>query len=149
MHITVVPASPKTGQAAIRALLADPASPTVKGVYRNLAKVPAEFTSNARFEAVQGDVEDASSLDFAGSDAVFTITPPIYDEQDIVAHARNVSENVKAAVQRAGSVTRLVLLSSAGAQYDTGTVSPESGFGCPRALMGADCGTAGRDSVQP
>lgn len=149
MHITVVPASPKTGQAAIRALLADPASPTVKGVYRNLAKVPAEFTSNARFEAVQGDVEDASSLDFAGSDAVFTITPPIYDEQDIVAHARNVSENVKAAVQRAGSVTRLVLLSSAGAQYDTGTVSLDSGFGCPRALMGADCGTAGRDSVQP
>ena len=127
MHVTVVPASPKTGQAAVRSLLADPTNPTVKGVYRDLAKVPAEFKSNPRFEAVKGDVEDAASLDFAGSDAVFTIPPPLYDEQDIIAHARKVSENVKTAVKKADSVKRLVLLSSAGAQYDQGTVSlPES-----------------------
>src|SRR5690242_13569983 len=54
MHITVVPASPKTGQATIRALLADPSNPTVKGYYRDLSKVPAEFKSDPRFEAVQG-----------------------------------------------------------------------------------------------
>ncbi|GAB1318507.1 NAD-dependent epimerase/dehydratase [Madurella fahalii] len=120
MHITVVPASPKTGQATIRALLADPSNPTVKGVYRDLAKVPAEFKSNPRFEAVQGNVEDASSLDFAGSDAVLNITPPLYDDQDIIAHARLVSANTKAALLKAGSVKRLVLLSSVGAQYDHG-----------------------------
>jgi uncharacterized protein YbjT (DUF2867 family) len=123
MQITVVPASPRTGQAAIRALLADASNPTVKGYYRDLAKVPAEFTSNPRFEAVQGNVEDAATLDFAGSDAVFNITPPLYEDQDIVAHARLVSENVKAAVKKADSVQRLVLLSSMGAQYDHGTVS--------------------------
>ena len=123
MQITVVPASPKTGQAAIRSLLADPSNPSVKGYYRDLSKVPAEFTSNPRFEAVQGDVEDAATLDFSGSDAVFNITPPLYEEKDIVAHARLVSENVKAAVQKADSVKRLVLLSSVGAQYDHGTVS--------------------------
>jgi uncharacterized protein YbjT (DUF2867 family) len=123
MHITVVPASPKTGQATIRSLLADARNPTVRGVYRDLAKVPAEFKSHPRFEAVQGSVEEASSLDLSGSDAVLNITPPLYvEERDIVAHARLVSENVKAAVQKAASVKRLVLLSSVGAQYDHGTV---------------------------
>ena len=123
MHITVAPASPKTGQATIRALLADASNPVVRGYYRDLKRVPAEFQANPRFEAVQGDVEDASTLDFSGSDAVFNITPPIYEEIDLVAHARLVSENVKAAVKKAESVKRLVLLSSVGAQYDHGTVS--------------------------
>ncbi|KAL2267871.1 hypothetical protein VTJ83DRAFT_5148 [Remersonia thermophila] len=121
MHVTVVPASPKTGQAAIRALLADPRAPTVRGYYRDATKVPAEFRSNPRFEAVKGDVEDAASLDFAGSDAVLNITPPLFDERDVVEHARHVSENVKAAVKKAASVKRLVYLSSVGAQYDHGT----------------------------
>ncbi|KAL1839881.1 hypothetical protein VTJ49DRAFT_1016 [Mycothermus thermophilus] len=121
MHITVVPASPKTGQATIRALLADPSGPAVRGYYRNLSKVPADFQSNPRFEAVRGDVEDAATLDFSGSDAVLNITPPLFDERDIVEHARLVSENVKAAVKKAASVKRLVYLSSAGAQYDHGT----------------------------
>jgi nucleoside-diphosphate-sugar epimerase len=123
MHITVVPASPKTGQATIRSLLADPSNPTVRGYYRDLNKVPVEFKSHPRFEAVQGDVEDAATLDFSGSDAVFHITPPVYDERDMIAHARLASENVKAAVKKAGSVKRFVLLSSSGAQYDHGTVS--------------------------
>jgi len=124
MHITVVPASPKTGQAAIRALLADASNPIVRGVYRDLSRVPAEFKSNPRFKAVQGTVEDAATLDFAGSDAVLNITPPLYQEIeiDIVAHARQVSKNVKAAIKKAESVRRLVLLSSVGAQYDHGTV---------------------------
>ncbi|KAJ4285945.1 hypothetical protein N0V88_008206 [Collariella sp. IMI 366227] len=120
MHVVVVPASPKTGQATVRALLADSSNPSVKAYYRDLAKVPAEFTSNPRFEAVKGDVEEVSTLDFAGSDTVINITPPIFDEQDIVAHAKLVSENVKAAVQKAG-VKKVVYLSSVGAQYDHGT----------------------------
>jgi uncharacterized protein YbjT (DUF2867 family) len=123
MHITVVPASPQTGRAAIRSLLGDASKPTVRGYYRDLARVPDEFKSNPRFEAVQGDVEDASTLDFSGSDAVFNITPPLYEEKPIVPHAQMVSENVKAAVKKADSVKRLVLLSSMGAQYDSGTVS--------------------------
>ncbi|KAK4118849.1 NAD(P)-binding protein [Parathielavia appendiculata] len=121
MHITVVPASPKTGQATIRSLLADPFNPTVRAYYRDLSKVPSELKSNPRFEAVKGDVEDAGSLDFSGSDAVLNITPPLYEEKDIIAHARLVSENVKAAVKKAESVKRLVLLSSVGAQYAHGT----------------------------
>ena len=36
--ITVIPASTKVGQATIQALLADPWSPRVRGVYRDTAK---------------------------------------------------------------------------------------------------------------
>ncbi len=122
MHITVVPASTKTSQAAIRTLLADASGPTVRGVYRNLARVPEEFKVNPRFEAMQGDIEDADSLDFSGSDAVMTVQPPHYDGRDTIAHAKKVSENTKAAIQKAGSVKRLVYISSQGAQYDQGTV---------------------------
>ncbi|KAK3290484.1 uncharacterized protein B0H64DRAFT_59445 [Chaetomium fimeti] len=120
MHITVVPASPKTAQAAIRVLLADPSHPTVRGYYRDLAKVPAEFKAHACFEAVQGDVDDGATLDFSDSDAVFHITPPFFGNSSPVEHARRVSENVKAATKKA-SVQRLVLVSSMGAQYDHGT----------------------------
>ncbi|KAK3901006.1 hypothetical protein C8A05DRAFT_45271 [Staphylotrichum tortipilum] len=123
MQVTIVPASPKTGLATIRALLSDPSQPAlqVKGYYRDLNRVPAELTTNPRFQAVQGDVEDAATLDFSGSVAVFNITPPLYEEKEVVPHARLVSENVKATIAKAGSVKRLVLLSSVGAQYDQGT----------------------------
>jgi len=87
--------------------------------------VPSEFAANPRFTAVQGDIEDVSSLDFSGSDAVFNVQPPIYEPKDTIAHARNVSENIKTAISQAGgSVKRLVYLSSMGAQYDHGLVSP-------------------------
>lgn len=122
MHITVAPASTKAGQATIEALLADSAGPTVTGVYRNLSRVPAQFSSNPNFKAVQGDVQDGASLDFSGADAVLAITPPQFHESDIVADARKMSENMKAAAQKAG-IKRLVLLSSAGAELEKGTVS--------------------------
>lgn len=120
VHIAVVPASNRTGAATIRSLLADPSNPSVKGVYRNLAKVPAEFSSNSRFEAVQGTVDDAATLDFSGSDAVLNITPTTIEEVDIFQHALKQSNNVKAAAQRAG-VKRLVLLSSVGAHAESGS----------------------------
>lgn len=72
---------------------------------------------------MQGDIEDGASLDFSGSDAVFNVQPPIYEPKDTIQHARNVSENIKAVIARAGSVKRLVYLSSMGAQYDHGVVS--------------------------
>lgn len=121
MHIIVVPASPRTAQATIRHLLADASAPTVRGVYRDLSRVPEEFKTNPRFEAVQGDIEDAASLDFSGSDAIFMVQPPVYDERDSIAHTKTVAENVKAAIRKATSIKRLVHLSSMGAQYDHGT----------------------------
>jgi len=123
MHITVVPASPRTAQATIRHLLVDASAPTVRGVYRDLSRVPDEFKTSPRFEAVQGDIENAASLDFSGSDAIFMVQPPVYDERDSVEYTKTVSENVKAAIRKATSIKKLVHLSSVGAQYDHGTVS--------------------------
>ncbi|KAK0641801.1 hypothetical protein B0T16DRAFT_220870 [Cercophora newfieldiana] len=120
MHITIVSAGTRTARATIRHLLADASAPTVRGIYRDLSRVPDEFKSNARFEAVKGDIEDVSTLDFSGSQAIFVVEPPIYDERDTVQHTKFISENVKEAVKKAPSVKRLVLLTSVGAQYDHG-----------------------------
>ncbi|PIG89553.1 hypothetical protein AARAC_009829 [Aspergillus arachidicola] len=91
MLIAVVPASPKTGQAAIHALLNSTQITTpisVKGVYRDLSRVPEEFLSNPHFQASKGDT---------------------------------ASENTRLAIQKSGSVKRLVLLSSMGAEHESGT----------------------------
>ena len=90
----------------------------VRGVYRDTAKVPGDLAGSSVFEAVQGDVNDAVSLDFAGADAVLAITPPVFEGADIVARARKMSENTKKAIEKAGTVKKLVLLSSIGAHLD-------------------------------
>ena len=129
MKVLVIPASTKTATAAIRSLLkihqtSPPDQPVeIKAVYRGTGKAPAEFTSQANFEAVKGDISDASSLDFAGADAVLTVTPPVFDGRDMVKNAETVSKNVKGAIERASSVKRLVLLSSIGAHLSEGVVS--------------------------
>jgi uncharacterized protein YbjT (DUF2867 family) len=126
MKVTIAPASTQTAQAVIRSLLqrhsgAQPIE--IQAVYRDLAKVPQEFDSQKNFSAVKGDIDDGSSLNFSGAQAVFTMTPPVFDGRDPIAHAEVVSTNVRNAVERAGSVQRLVLLSSMGAQFSEGVVS--------------------------
>ncbi|KAK7949057.1 uncharacterized protein PG986_009943 [Apiospora aurea] len=127
MHIVVLPASPKTAQSTIRALLADPREPTVTGVYRDPRRASAEFREHPRFNAVQGDMADAQRLDgvCAGADAVATITPPLHAETDPIVKARELAGNVKHAVSaregKSSSVKRLVYVSSVGAQFQRGT----------------------------
>ncbi|RYP43755.1 hypothetical protein DL768_009710 [Monosporascus sp. mg162] len=120
MKFIVAPASSKTGRATVQALLNDRSAPLVVGIYRNLGKVPAGFSSYPNFKAVQGDLTDPSALDFAGADGVVVMTPPKYDGSDVIAHARVIAENVRDAVSRASSVKRLVYISSGGAQYSEG-----------------------------
>lgn len=124
MRVAIAPAGTKTSAATIRWLLKNAArkETEVYAVYRDLAKVPAEFTSHASFHAVQGDVEDAASLDFAGCDSVLTCTPPSFDGSDPIEKAALMAENVKSAVEKAG-VKRLMLLSSIGAEFSEGVVS--------------------------
>lgn len=123
MQLAICPASNRTSMAAIRWLLAQENEIEIKGLYRNLNKVPHEFKSANNFTAVRGDVADAATLDFSGSDAVLMVLPPAYDGRDIVAHARLISNNVKDAVEKSGTVKRLVLLSSVGAEFAEGVVS--------------------------
>lgn len=124
MHVTIAPASTRTAAAVIRSLLAEaPDSVDIHALYRNLARVPKEFADKPNFHALQGDVADPTTLDFTGSDAVLAITPPTFEGGDIVKQAEILSKNVKDAIEAAGSVKRLVLLSSIGAQLREGVVS--------------------------
>ncbi|EXK43231.1 hypothetical protein FOXG_15397 [Fusarium oxysporum f. sp. lycopersici 4287] len=120
MHVAIAPASNKTSTAAISSLLSQNREIHVKGLYRDLKKVPNEFSSADNFEAIQGDVGDVNTLDFSGSDAVLMVLPPAYDGRDIIEHSQRISSNVKTAIERAGTVKRLVLLSSVGAEFSEG-----------------------------
>ena len=125
MLVAVLPASPKTAQETIRALLeADQlTSPVgVRAIYRDCSKAPPEFRAHAGFHAVPGDLNDATSLDLGGADTVFVITPPRYDGSDMMQWATVASDNTRLAIQRAGTVKRLVLLSGMGAEEPSGTV---------------------------
>ncbi|RBQ92198.1 hypothetical protein VDGD_09582 [Verticillium dahliae] len=116
LHITVVPASSQGGKETIRNLLRHASQPRVRGVYRDIAKAPAEFTDNVNFEPVQGDVSKASP-DFSGSDAVLYIPPPTFEDVDVAEFATNAAHHVKAGLERA-SVKRVLLFSAMGSQYD-------------------------------
>ncbi|KJZ78678.1 hypothetical protein HIM_02069 [Hirsutella minnesotensis 3608] len=120
MRVTIAPASTKTGTVAIRNLLAADETIEIRALYRNLDKVPAEFAGRPGFHAVKADVLDPSTLDFKGSDAVLAVTPPAYDGRDIVAHSTATSTNVKDAIEMSGTVKRVVLLTSTGAQFSSG-----------------------------
>lgn len=103
-------------------MLQHPSKPRVVGLYRNLDKVPPEFSSHPNFTAVRGDLCNESSLDFKGSDGVLVMSPPKFDGSDLVSYTQGVASNVRAAVARAGSVARLVYVSSVGAQHEKGVV---------------------------
>ena len=121
-HITVLPASTKAGRETIRTLLESESKPSVRGVYRDPAKAPAAFVKNPNFQAVKGDVGDAKSLDFTGSDAVFYIPPPIYDGTHHKEWATRTATNVKNALQNTPSVKRLLILSAIGSQNSSDIV---------------------------
>lgn len=132
MRIAVAPASPKTAAAAIRTLLHSnikSASPVeIRAIYRDTKRAPLEFTQDTRFQALQGQLEDPSSVDFSGVDAVLTITPPaLAPSISLTEHAERVSLGVKEAVERAGCVKKLVLVSSLGAHLEEGVVSHAAG----------------------
>ena len=103
----------------IRSQLQSPLTPNIKAIYRNTTKAPAEFLSHPNFTATTGDVSDRSTLDFTNSDLVFYIPPPTYDGTDQGEWATRTENNVKDALNEAGStIKRLVLFSAIGAQYD-------------------------------
>lgn len=121
-HITVLPASTKIGREAIRLLLASPASPTIRGIYRDTSEAPDEYTSHPNFSSFKGDVASEESLDFSNSDAVLYVPPPTYENIDQSEWAKQTANNVKSALKKSG-VKRLVVLSGLGSHNDHGIVS--------------------------
>ncbi|KAI9150487.1 nucleoside-diphosphate-sugar epimerase [Paramyrothecium foliicola] len=124
MRVAVVPASTRSSLTTIRSLLskAIPSSKSIeiRGWYRDPSKAPAEFTSQPNFEAVKGDVLDGASLNFEGCDVVVHVPPPFFGSPDMIPLTEALSRNVKEAIERAGSVQKLVLMSSQGAHLYEG-----------------------------
>lgn len=122
MKITIVPASSKAGVATIRTLLSfsGPELTSVRGVYRNLGKVPEEFKDDSRFEAVYGDVgaKDADAIDLGKPDAVMYISPYTVGDEDNAELATRAATNIKTALVRESSVKRLLVQSALGSQYE-------------------------------
>ncbi|KAF5017394.1 hypothetical protein F66182_10674 [Fusarium sp. NRRL 66182] len=138
MQVTIAPASTKTGKAVIQSLRLCDRDISIKALYRDLKRIPDEFNSWENFSAVQGDVGNAAALDFSGSHAVLAIIPPVFDGRDIAEHARLVSTNILDAVERAGSVQRLVLLSSMGAEFAEGVGELKTNHVSEQVLMSAN-----------
>lgn len=122
-HITVLPASTAAGRETIRTLLASPEKPSVRGIYRDPSKAPAEFTGNPRFETVKGDVGSGTGLDFTGSSAILYVPPPTYDGTPTEKWATSTANHVKSAIEKAGSVKKVVVHSALASQYDHGIVN--------------------------
>ncbi|KAF5608475.1 uncharacterized protein FSUBG_4693 [Fusarium subglutinans] len=118
-HITVLPASTKVGKEAIRLLLASPANPTIRGIYRDTSKAPDEYTSHPNFNAVKGDVASEESFNFENSNAVLYVPPPTYENIDQGEWAKQTANNVKRALKKS-DVKRLVVLSGLGSHNDHG-----------------------------
>ncbi|KAF5626014.1 hypothetical protein F52700_8729 [Fusarium sp. NRRL 52700] len=117
--ITVLPASTKVGKEAIRLLLASPANPTIRGIYRDTSKAPDEYTSHPNFNAVKGDVGSEESLNFSNSNAVLYVPPPTYENIDQGDWAMQTANKVKDALNKS-DVKRLVVLSGLGSHNDHG-----------------------------
>ena len=124
MQVTVLPASSNVGEETVRQLLASSADLTVRAVYRNVDKAPEEFKSNPRFKAVRGDV-GTGDLDLDASEAVLYVPPMVLDGTDLDEFAARAAKNVKEAIERAGTVKRLVVQSALGSHLK-GIVSDES-----------------------
>jgi len=116
--ITIMGASGKTGGAAAEVLLKE--GEKVRVITRTKEHVQALIDQGA--EAAVGDAADANFLAsaFRGSDAVYTLLPPNITHPDYSAYQDQVGEATIKAIKDAG-VTHVVLLSSLGAERETGT----------------------------
>ncbi|OJK00148.1 hypothetical protein ASPACDRAFT_118108 [Aspergillus aculeatus ATCC 16872] len=122
MRILIVPASPQTAQATITALLAHSDTNYIRGLYRNFHRVPPTLQNHPHFDPYPGDLTVPATLNFHGFDTVFFVLPPCLDGHTPPDQwATNVSTNIRLAIQRSGTVRRLVLLSSLGAEVGAGT----------------------------
>ena len=117
MKIVVNTPAGNIGRSVVEQLLA--AKETVVIISRNPAKVADLVARGALL--VKGSIDDPAVLKraFEGAKAVFWLTPFAPEQTDYVNWARKTGQMAAAAVKREG-VKRVVLVSSVGAQHDSG-----------------------------
>ena len=131
MIIGVIPADSKTASGVIQGLITKGTAANspfkIKAWYRDASRSPSQFVSQSNFEASEGNVLDESSFDLLGCDVVLTVLAPVFTNSPMRASIEKGSVNIKAAIEKAGTVKRLVILSSDGPRaYDAVVSFPSS-----------------------
>lgn len=121
MSYVVTGATGQVGSAVIRYLSSK--SLPVRAVVRSKEK--AESLKTANIDAVVADLNDVQALTeaFKQAKGVFLMNPPAYESEDMHLLASSISKTFETAV-RAANVSRIVILSSIGAERtsDTGNI---------------------------
>jgi uncharacterized protein YbjT (DUF2867 family) len=116
--IAVMGATGHIGTVISHALLAK--GHEVRTLGRDSKKLSALASIGAKIHSVAFDDATGLSQAFRGADAVFAMIPPSYGEEDFGAYQSRAGEAILRAL-KGGSVSRVVFLSSTGAQHPEGT----------------------------
>lgn len=134
---TILGATGNTGSVAAHTLLDRGAK--VRAVGRSREKLGGLAALGA--ELAVGDVHDSAFLTEAlrGADGVYALVPPNYASSDVLGHYGHSAEILATAVKASG-IRRLVVLSSLGAELETGSGPIVGLHGLEQALAatGAD-----------
>jgi NAD(P)H dehydrogenase (quinone) len=115
---TVIGITGKTGGTAARTLLAKGLK--VRGIVRNAAKAAEWHARGAEIVAAELSDKEQMARAFEGSEGVYIMLPTYFEAQDMFAENTRDLANLKHAVMASG-VRKVVLLSSIGAERETGT----------------------------
>jgi uncharacterized protein YbjT (DUF2867 family) len=115
---TILGATGHTGSAAVRTMLAKGAK--VRAVGRDGAKIQQTFGNEV--EAFAADIYDSAALAkaFEGAAGVYVMLPPRTKEPELLASGAKMGDAITAAL-KTPAVSRVVVLSSNGAQHDAKT----------------------------
>lgn len=118
MLFTVIPAALEISHISIKHLLEaySEGSPVhVRGVYDDTSQVPNDIRFHPRFEAVQGGLSDATTVDLGGAGSILVVFSPQSDKDgDLTSWMRDISENALLMIEKAGCIKRVVVLSCMG-----------------------------------
>src|SRR5262249_45199613 len=115
---TILGATGNTGSAAVKTLLAKGAK--VRAAGRDVAKIQQKFGHDV--QAFGADIYDSNALSksFEGAEGAYLLLPPRVKEPELLVSGAKMSDAIVAALKMS-SVTRVVVLSSLGAQHNAKT----------------------------
>lgn len=126
--------SGNTGSAVARTLI-DRGIP-VRVIIRNAAKAAAWASQGAQIAVAEISDAEAMARALSGVDGAYLLNPPSYADGDPFARAAQVAAALASAAAASG-VPKMVVLSSVGAQHETGTGMIRTNYLVEQGLSGA------------
>jgi len=119
-HFAIVGVTGHVGGVIAEQLLA--AGHKVRGLVRDESSAAAKALKSQGVELAVATLTDTAALTkaFTGVDGVFVMTPPLFNSPDWRSEHKDYIKHLTAAVE-AAKVTKIVVLSSIGAEHDAGT----------------------------